>query len=79
MLTQILCWLLISGLYYEWVAIAAGILYILARIGYTIGYIHSPKMRAPGLMISMLSVLVLHVMSYVAIGTMLYEMNPYLY
>ena len=78
-LTQVICWTLIGGLYYEWVAIAGAIVIFIGRIIFTIGYCVRPKLRFPGMILSTAGLMLVHSMCYVTIATMLVEMNPYLY
>lgn len=55
--------LLIGGLYIPWVSIGAGIVFLIGRLGYTIGYIKHPKMRLPGFLSSWFSLIVMIGMS----------------
>jgi uncharacterized MAPEG superfamily protein len=62
--TIIICWVLISGIKYPWVAVAAGGAYVIARIIYHIGYeTKGPSGRVAGFIISQLSSIVLFVVS----------------
>ena len=74
-LAPVLCFLLIGGLEVPWVTISAGLVYLIGRLIYFIGYIRNPKQRAPGFIIAFLGMLLMIVMSIYSIGKMLNDMN----
>eukprot|EP00347_Sterkiella_histriomuscorum_P012300 403369117 len=60
--TIVITWLLIAGLRYEWVAVGAGSVYLLARLIYAIGYAaKGPAGRVIGFALAFFSSLVLMV------------------
>jgi glutathione S-transferase len=66
-MTSVVCWLLIGGLLYPWVAVAFGGAYIVGRIIFTIGYMtKGPRGRGIGFAICMISGTVLFVFSFVS-------------
>ena len=65
--TSVVCWLLIAGLLYPWVAVAFGSAFIVGRIIFHIGYaIKGPKGRLIGFLICQLSAIVLFAFSLVS-------------
>lgn len=65
--TSVVCWLLIAGLLYPWVAVAFGGAYCIGRFFYTYGYVKSgPKGRRYGFLLSLLSATVLFAFSLVS-------------
>lgn len=57
-------WLLIGGLRYEWIAVAAGGVYLLGRLLYSIGYFSKgPRGRVVGFITQLLAAMTLCVLS----------------
>lgn len=65
--TNVICFLLIGGLLYPYVAVAFGGLYILGRILFHIGYIRKgPRGRAIGFILCQISATVLIVFAFIS-------------
>ena len=54
-LTPVICFLLIAGLRYVWIAVAFGCVYFFGRVIFAVGYSKSAELRVPGVVISSLS------------------------
>ena len=62
--TSVMCWLLIAGCKYSWVAVGLGSGYIIARIMYHVGYsLKGPQGRVIGFIIGQLCAAALFVFS----------------
>ena len=69
--TSVVCWLLIAGILYPWVAVAFGALNVVGRIAFNVGYQRKgPKGRAIGFLLHMASATVLFTFSLVSAITL---------
>lgn len=65
--TCVVCWLLIAGLLYPWVAVAFGGAYCIGRLLFTIGYVSKgPRGRTIGFLICQITATVLFAFSLVS-------------
>lgn len=65
--TSVVTWLMIGGLMYAWYAVAAGSVYMIARIIYHIGYsLKGPQGRLIGFLLERLSSIALVVLSVIS-------------
>jgi glutathione S-transferase len=76
--TSVVCWLLIAGLLYPWVAVGFGGGYILGRILFTIGYMQKgPRGRVIGFILCQITATVLFAFSLVSPIEMAVKWNDY--
>jgi glutathione S-transferase len=62
--TVVITWLLIGGLRYEWIAVGAGSVFLIARLIYTIGYSSKgPEGRLIGFIIQFLASILLLILA----------------
>ena len=76
-LTPVVVFLLIGGMELPWVSIGFGLLFMVGRLLYAIGYASAgrPKMRMPGMIMSNIGVVMLFIMSLHSIARIIIEMN----
>ena len=76
-LTPVVVFVLVGGLELPWVSIGFGLLFMVGRLLYAIGYAWGgrPKLRMPGMIMSNIGVVMLFIMSLHSIARIIIEMN----